>query len=31
VVMTNLPVAERGQVSTPGSDHDLVWAALAPI
>ena len=29
VAMTNLPIAERGQVSTPGSDHDLVWAALA--
>jgi hypothetical protein len=28
VVMTNLPVAERGQVSTPESDHDLVWARL---
>ena len=29
VVFTNLPVAERGQVATPESDHDLVWGALA--
>jgi len=29
VVCTNLPVAERGQVVTPDSDHDLVWARLA--
>jgi endonuclease/exonuclease/phosphatase family metal-dependent hydrolase len=28
VVCTNLPVEERGQVVTPGSDHDLVWARL---
>jgi endonuclease/exonuclease/phosphatase family metal-dependent hydrolase len=28
VVCTNLPVRRRGQVATPGSDHDLVWAAL---
>jgi len=28
VVCTNLPVAARGQVVTPGSDHDLVWARL---
>jgi endonuclease/exonuclease/phosphatase family metal-dependent hydrolase len=28
VVCTNLPVASRGQVVTPGSDHDLVWARL---
>ena len=26
VVCTNLPVTERGQVDTPDSDHDLVWA-----
>jgi endonuclease/exonuclease/phosphatase family metal-dependent hydrolase len=30
VVCTNLPVRRRGQVATPGSDHDLVWAALRP-
>jgi endonuclease/exonuclease/phosphatase family metal-dependent hydrolase len=29
VVCTNLPALRRGQISTPGSDHDLVWAALA--
>jgi hypothetical protein len=29
VVCANLPVAERGQVVTPDSDHDLVWARLA--
>lgn len=28
VVCTNLPVAARGQIDTPGSDHDLVWARL---
>ncbi|HVZ87242.1 MAG TPA: hypothetical protein VHG72_09745 [Polyangia bacterium] len=28
VVCTNLPVVGRGQVSTDGSDHDLVWAAV---
>src|SRR5262245_11648822 len=28
VVCTNLPVAERGHVVTPESDHDLVWARL---
>ena len=28
VVCTNLPVEARGQVVTPGSDHDLVWARL---
>jgi endonuclease/exonuclease/phosphatase family metal-dependent hydrolase len=28
VVCTNLPVTARGQVSTDGSDHDLVWAAV---
>ena len=28
VICTNLPVAARGQVSTDGSDHDLVWAAV---
>jgi len=28
VVMTNLAAIERGQVDTPASDHDLVWAAL---
>ena len=29
VICTNLPVAERGQVVTPDSDHDLVWARVA--
>jgi hypothetical protein len=29
VVCTNLPVSERGQVVTPDSDHDLVWARVA--
>jgi hypothetical protein len=29
VVCTNLPVAARGQVVTPDSDHDLVWARVA--
>jgi hypothetical protein len=28
VVCTNLPVEARGQLVTPGSDHDLVWARL---
>jgi endonuclease/exonuclease/phosphatase family metal-dependent hydrolase len=28
VVCTNLPAVARGQVDTPGSDHDLVWARL---
>jgi endonuclease/exonuclease/phosphatase family metal-dependent hydrolase len=28
VVCTNLPALRRGQVDTPGSDHDLVWARL---
>jgi endonuclease/exonuclease/phosphatase family metal-dependent hydrolase len=28
VVCTNLPVRRRGQVATPGSDHDLAWAAV---
>jgi len=28
VLCTNLPVLARGQVDTPGSDHDLVWARL---
>ena len=28
VVCTNLPVSARGQIETPGSDHDLVWARL---
>jgi endonuclease/exonuclease/phosphatase family metal-dependent hydrolase len=28
VVLTNLPATERGQVVTPDSDHDLVWARL---
>jgi hypothetical protein len=28
VVCTNLPVAARGQITTPDSDHDLVWARL---
>ena len=30
VVCTNLPAPERGQVVTPDSDHDLVWARIAP-
>jgi hypothetical protein len=30
VVCTNLPARRRGQVVTPGSDHDLVWAAVIP-
>jgi hypothetical protein len=30
VVCTNRPVAARGQVITPDSDHDLVWARIAP-
>jgi endonuclease/exonuclease/phosphatase family metal-dependent hydrolase len=29
VVCTNLPVAARGQIDTPASDHDLVWARLS--
>ena len=29
VICTNLPVAERGQVVTPDSDHDLVWARIS--
>ncbi len=29
VVCTNLPALVRGQVDTPGSDHDLVWARLS--
>ncbi len=29
VVCTNLPALARGQVDTPGSDHDLVWARLS--
>lgn len=29
ILATNLPVAARGQVHTPASDHDLVWASLA--
>jgi len=29
VVCTNLPVSARGQVVTPDSDHDLVWARIA--
>ena len=29
VVCTNLPVDARGQVVTPDSDHDLVWARLS--
>jgi len=28
VVCSNLTVAERGQVVTPDSDHDLVWARI---
>jgi endonuclease/exonuclease/phosphatase family metal-dependent hydrolase len=28
VVCTNLAVSARGQIETPGSDHDLVWARL---
>jgi endonuclease/exonuclease/phosphatase family metal-dependent hydrolase len=30
VVCTNLAVEARGQVTTPGSDHDLIWARLVP-
>ncbi|HVV52786.1 MAG TPA: hypothetical protein VHO06_24205 [Polyangia bacterium] len=29
VVCTNLPAPARGQIDTPGSDHDLVWARLS--
>jgi len=29
VICTNLPVSARGQVATPDSDHDLVWARIA--
>jgi endonuclease/exonuclease/phosphatase family metal-dependent hydrolase len=29
VVCTNLPVVRRGQVDTPDSDHDLVWARVS--
>lgn len=29
VICTNLPAPERGQVVTPDSDHDLVWARIA--
>ena len=29
VVYTAMAVVERGQTSTPASDHDLVWAVLA--
>ena len=28
VVCANLPAIRRGQVTTPDSDHDLVWAQL---
>jgi len=28
VICTNLPVSARGQVATPDSDHDLVWARI---
>ena len=28
VMATNMPVSGRGQISTPDSDHDLVWATL---
>jgi endonuclease/exonuclease/phosphatase family metal-dependent hydrolase len=28
VICTNLPTPERGQVVTPDSDHDLVWARV---
>lgn len=28
VMCTNLPVSARGQVHTPDSDHDLVWARV---
>jgi endonuclease/exonuclease/phosphatase family metal-dependent hydrolase len=28
IVCTNLAVSARGQIETPGSDHDLVWARL---
>lgn len=30
ILATDLPVATRGQVHTPASDHDLVWVSLAP-
>jgi endonuclease/exonuclease/phosphatase family metal-dependent hydrolase len=29
VICTNVPATERGQVVTPHSDHDLVWARVA--
>lgn len=29
VVCTDLPVEDHGQITTPGSDHDLVWARMA--
>jgi endonuclease/exonuclease/phosphatase family metal-dependent hydrolase len=29
VICTNLPVAGRGHLHTPDSDHDLVWAAIS--
>lgn len=29
IVCTDMPLEESGQVQTPGSDHDLVWARLA--
>src|SRR4051812_34632126 len=29
VICTNLPTPERGQIVTPDSDHDLVWARVA--
>jgi endonuclease/exonuclease/phosphatase family metal-dependent hydrolase len=29
VMCTNMPTAERGQVETPDSDHDMVWARIS--
>jgi endonuclease/exonuclease/phosphatase family metal-dependent hydrolase len=31
VMCSNLPVAQRGQVETPDSDHDLLWVRLKGI
>jgi hypothetical protein len=30
VICTSLPVLDRGHTTTPDSDHDLIWARLAP-